>query len=120
MCVLHNYQNKQRLLTYTELNDCSLKRKNNAFIWDNKIFGRHLDEIQASSCLSRKIKSKFEEISSHSKKRFAVTSYEDSERGGMLGFYPQSDIQHNWAGTAVNSTRRPHFTPRKFLATYLC
>jgi hypothetical protein len=38
----------------------------------------------------------------------------------MLGFYSQSDMRHNWASTAVSSTRRPHFTPRKFLGTYFC
>jgi len=31
---------------------------------------------------------------------------------GILGFYPQSDIHHNWDGTAVSSTRRPHFIPK--------
>jgi hypothetical protein len=37
---------------------------------------------------------------------------------GILGFYPQSDIQHNWDCIAVSYTRRAHFTPKE-IAWYL-
>jgi len=39
LCVLRNSQNKQRLLTHTELIDWALKRKTNDFIWDKKLLG---------------------------------------------------------------------------------
>jgi hypothetical protein len=55
LCVPHISQNKQRLLTYTELIDWALKSEE-MLLYGIKIFGRHLDEIQASRCLSLTIK----------------------------------------------------------------
>jgi len=58
-------------------------------------------------------KRNFKEISSHSKKALPSKVMKAQKGDGMLGFYPQSDIQHKWDGIAVSSTRRPHFIPKE-------
>ena len=32
---------------------------------------------------------------------------------GKLGLLPYFDIRHSYDGTAVSSTRQPHFTPKE-------
>jgi hypothetical protein len=34
---------------------------------------------------------------------------------GILGFHLQFDIRHNYDGTVVSSTLRPHFMPKETL-----
>jgi hypothetical protein len=45
----------------------------------------------------------------------------ETQKGdGMLGFHPYFDTWHNQDGTVVSYTRRPLFTPWKFLDTEIC
>jgi len=37
------------------------------------------------------------------------------EGSGMLGFYPYSDMWHNYDGRVVSSTLRSHFTPKEIM-----